>query len=173
MIEKSDVGELLAIMSAYDFRTVGETDIEAWWLIIGDLELNDCAQAITEHYREHAERTWPAEIRKAALTIARQRAGQQRRAELEQQRAAEEHAIEATPAEPVDRAALADQLRRLATRGRQPALTRAADPRRDHARMAEAREWVAHVASLDPSMRGLPEGPVESLTVRTEEAQQR
>jgi hypothetical protein len=69
VITKSQTAELLTVMAHYDQRTIGESDVDAWWLILRDLDANDCAAAIVEHYQTEPRRAWPSEIRERALTI--------------------------------------------------------------------------------------------------------
>jgi hypothetical protein len=143
MITKSQTAELLGVMAAFDRRTIGQADVEAWHLVIHDLNQDDCLTAIRDHYAESRDWLMPADIRTRALTAARHRAGQQRAAELQAQRDHEQHAIEAAPVEPVDREALRDKLRALAARGlgRVPKV----DKRADDTRRAEA---LAHLEQL-------------------------
>jgi hypothetical protein len=86
---KAQVAQLLTIIASFDRRTVGESDVEAWHLILGDLDVEDCAQAVKDHYGERTSWLMPADIRTRATSTARRREGQRRIAELEAQIAAE------------------------------------------------------------------------------------
>lgn len=46
-----DIARLLALLAAYDQRTVGETDVAAWLLIIGDLEVDRAQAAVVDYER--------------------------------------------------------------------------------------------------------------------------
>ena len=82
---KAETATLLAMIAAFDRRTLGEADVEAWHLILTDLEAGDCAAAVREHYA--AKRDWimPADVRTFALAESRRRQGRIRRAELDDQ----------------------------------------------------------------------------------------
>ena len=82
---KAETARLLAMIAAFDRRTIGESDVEAWHLIVGDLEAFDCAAGVREHYA--AKRDWimPADVRTFAEAEARRREGRIRRAELNEQ----------------------------------------------------------------------------------------
>lgn len=64
-----EVGELLAVIAAYDRRTVGESDKTAWVEILDDpripnLSLSECVDAVILHYSETSEFIMPAHILK-------------------------------------------------------------------------------------------------------------
>lgn len=86
---KTEVATMLAMIAAYDRRTIGETDVEAWHLILEPLNPDDAMQAVKEHYTD--SRTWlmPADIHDRATAITRRRIGRARVAELEAELAAE------------------------------------------------------------------------------------
>ena len=64
-----DTGRVLAKISAFDQRTVGDADIAAWHEIIGHLDTASCMAAVTVHYRETTHRIMPADVRKLATDI--------------------------------------------------------------------------------------------------------
>jgi hypothetical protein len=68
-----DIGRVLAKCAAADQRTIGAADVLMWQEIIGNLDLGDCLEAVTLHYREQSNRAMPADIRKLALGIRDQR----------------------------------------------------------------------------------------------------
>lgn len=80
-MEPGEVGKLLGLMAMADNRKPpDEDDEEAWnamiafWLTqIGDLTYDDCAQAISEHYRETREWIMPADIRRRVKAIRAKR----------------------------------------------------------------------------------------------------
>lgn len=96
---KTETAQLLTLVAAFDRRTLGETDVEAWYLIVADLEPNDCMEAVREHFL--TERSWlmPADVRTRAIAASRRRAGKERLAELERQREAENPPAELTSRE--------------------------------------------------------------------------
>lgn len=88
-MNKSQVGDLLTVIVAFDRRTIGEADIEAWHLILADLPLEDCAQAVKDHYTESRDWIMPVDVRNGAIRIDRRRRGAIRNAELDAQKARE------------------------------------------------------------------------------------
>ena len=89
MMTKANTAHLLALITAFDRRTTGEADVEAWHLIVADLEPDDCMQAVREHYMTETRWLMPADVRTRALAAARRREGQRRVAEREAEIAAE------------------------------------------------------------------------------------
>lgn len=73
-VDKSDVVLLLAFAGTYDYRKVGEADIEAWFLAVGDLDYEDAKSAIVRHYRDTRERLMPADVRQGVRAIRNERA---------------------------------------------------------------------------------------------------
>lgn len=86
---KTEVAQLLTLISAFDKRTVGQGDVEAWHLIVKDLEPDDCAAAVEHHYKTSRDWLMPADVRSFALAAARTRAGQAARAKIDAEIAAE------------------------------------------------------------------------------------
>jgi hypothetical protein len=64
---------LLALCAAFDQRTLGEADVEAWHAAIGDLAYEDSRQAVIAHYRESRERIMPADVRQRVTAIRKAR----------------------------------------------------------------------------------------------------
>ncbi|MGW4633672.1 hypothetical protein [Nocardia sp. NPDC004415] len=69
-MKKNDVARLLAIMASFDQRTVGESDILAWYSAVGTLHYPAAQAAVIEHYRTSADRIRPVHV----LDIARRAA---------------------------------------------------------------------------------------------------
>lgn len=61
-MRRSEAGVLLAKMSAFDRRTIGEADIEAWAEALGDVPLSDALDAVTEHYRAQSRWIMPSDV---------------------------------------------------------------------------------------------------------------
>jgi hypothetical protein len=62
-MRRSEIADLLAMCAAFDRRTVGEGDVEAWLAVLGDLAFDDCRQAIVKHYAASREWIMPADVR--------------------------------------------------------------------------------------------------------------
>lgn len=65
----ADVVRLLAKASAFDQRTVGESDVLAWHEILYRYELADGLAAVTRHYTEERARLMPADLVKHMRAI--------------------------------------------------------------------------------------------------------
>lgn len=71
-----ETAAVLAMISALDSRKVyGEVDAQAWNAVIGDLEFNDCREAVIEHYKQSPHPITPADVRKAVSVVRRARIG--------------------------------------------------------------------------------------------------
>jgi hypothetical protein len=68
-----EVAALLAVCAAYDARTVGPTDLDAWEAIVGDVTFADARDAALAHYSESRDRVMPVDIRQRvrAMRLAR------------------------------------------------------------------------------------------------------
>jgi hypothetical protein len=70
---KSEVAQLLAFCAAYDQRTIGKADVEAWaealdspW--VPNIDLDEAQHAVVTHYRETTQRINVADILKRIKT---------------------------------------------------------------------------------------------------------
>ena len=66
---KSEVAALLAFCAAYDQRTIGKSDVEAWaealdspW--VPDIDMDEAQSAVVAHYRETSQRINVADVLK-------------------------------------------------------------------------------------------------------------
>lgn len=134
----SETAAVLAKCAAYDARTIGEADVAAWHEIIGHLHVTPCLEAVAIHYREHATRAMPADIRRLATDIqARQRAALER-AQRQRQIAAGRREMPRTGA-----AMVRYVLGRLRDAGSDPANGVRLGPERARAVAEQAcREWL-------------------------------
>jgi hypothetical protein len=80
-VTPADTAKVLAKLAAFDQRTIGETDVRAWHEVIGHMDVQDCLAAVTEHYRESANRAMPADIRRIAISLRDARHSRERVAE--------------------------------------------------------------------------------------------
>ncbi len=65
----SEAAGLLAIAAAFDQRTIGEMDAQAWAATLRGLDPADCAEAIRQHYAVNTDRLMPAHVRRGANII--------------------------------------------------------------------------------------------------------
>lgn len=57
-----ELGDVLAMAAAFDNRTVGRTDVLAWYAVIGHLDATEARQAVLAHYTATTDRVMPAHI---------------------------------------------------------------------------------------------------------------
>lgn len=68
-----EVCDLLAIAAAYDRRTLGDADGEAWEAAVGDLPFTDARLAVVAHYRASRDWIMPADVRQRVAAIQAER----------------------------------------------------------------------------------------------------
>jgi hypothetical protein len=69
----TDTSRILAKIASMDRRTVGETDIMAWHEVLGDLDPQDCLNAVATHRRESTEWLMPVHVRRIVADIVKKR----------------------------------------------------------------------------------------------------
>lgn len=72
-MNRAETALALTLAAAFDRRTTGEADVEAWHLVLADLAFDDVKRAIAEHYATRREWLMPADIRDRAKTYRRDR----------------------------------------------------------------------------------------------------
>jgi hypothetical protein len=75
--------EVLAKAALFDFRTVGENDVMAWWEVVSDLDYADSMAAVSRWYRDRSDRLMPSHLREAVALLQAERARAQRLAQAE------------------------------------------------------------------------------------------
>jgi hypothetical protein len=68
-----EVIDLLTLAASYDRRKVGESDVAAWGLAIGDLPFADTREAVIAHYRESTDWIMPAHVRQRVREVRAKR----------------------------------------------------------------------------------------------------
>lgn len=63
----AETAKVLAKASAYDQRTVGQTDVLAWHEALRDLGYDDAMAAVAKHYAHSTDRIMPAHIRRLVV----------------------------------------------------------------------------------------------------------
>lgn len=81
MMTRDDVIDVLTGISSYDQRTVGEADVNAWGLAIGELDADDVKEAVVIHHKVSSERIKPAHITLLVRQIRNDRIERQSREE--------------------------------------------------------------------------------------------
>jgi hypothetical protein len=63
-MKRSEIAILLTKVAAFDQRTIGEADVEAWAEVFEDtgVELPECMAAVTAHFKASTDRLMPNEI---------------------------------------------------------------------------------------------------------------
>lgn len=69
-MNRNQTADLLSAIAAFDQRTVGETDVEAWFAALGRMKFADAIAAVIEHHKTSADRIKPFHV----LDIARRAA---------------------------------------------------------------------------------------------------
>ena len=64
---------LLAMIQAFDRRTVGQADVTAWQATLDDLRFDDCRDAVVAHFRNSSEWLMPAHVRATVKAARRER----------------------------------------------------------------------------------------------------
>jgi hypothetical protein len=62
-VNLAEVNRLLAYVSAVDGRRVDDTTVIAWQSILGELELDDCLEAVRGHFARSTDWLMPANVR--------------------------------------------------------------------------------------------------------------
>lgn len=74
-MKNSEASALLTLAAAFDRRTVGKADAQAWALALGDIRLDDAREAVVAHFSESSEWLTPAHVRKLVRQIRAARIG--------------------------------------------------------------------------------------------------
>jgi hypothetical protein len=70
---KADIARLLALIAAFDRRTVGEADVEAWHLVLSHTDPEDCGEAVRQHYGRSRDWLMPVDVVLGVRRIRAQR----------------------------------------------------------------------------------------------------
>lgn len=73
-MNETDTLDVLTSIAAYDLRTIGESDVIAWHLAIGELPKDLALEAVVIHHKTSTERIKPANVLGVAKSIRRDRA---------------------------------------------------------------------------------------------------
>lgn len=93
-MNKTEVAKLLTMASAIDNRTVGTETVEAWHMVIGDLEYDDATTVMFDHFRNSTDYLTPRQIIVGVEALNRRRKATARRIALEQFIAMRDHVLE-------------------------------------------------------------------------------
>ncbi|MCX5138354.1 hypothetical protein [Streptomyces sp. NBC_00338] len=58
----AETADLLSIAAGIDQRTIGESDVRAWQMVLDDIAFTAAHQALRDHYRSTTRRLTPADI---------------------------------------------------------------------------------------------------------------
>ena len=58
----ADTADLRSIAAAIDKRTLGESDVRAWQMVLDDIPVDAARDALRAHYRETTKFVMPADI---------------------------------------------------------------------------------------------------------------
>lgn len=82
-MNRNDVIDLLSAISGFDQRTIGEDDITAWTLVVGDLNRAEALEAVVIHHKVSAERIKPFHVVQLAKQMRADRLARAGRLERE------------------------------------------------------------------------------------------
>lgn len=68
-----DTARLLATISTIDNRRLDETTVQAWHGVLGDLDIDECMEAVRRHFAKSTDWLMPAHIRATVAAIREQR----------------------------------------------------------------------------------------------------
>lgn len=66
---RAEAAKLLAVLAAYDRRTVGEVDVQVWATAHAETRLTDAIEAVHRHYRTSSEWLDPNRLRQAVQQL--------------------------------------------------------------------------------------------------------
>lgn len=69
----TDTAQVLAKIQAFNNRTFDQPAMQAWHETIGDLDLPDCLQAVSDYFRASKEWIMPSDIRSIVMGIRNSR----------------------------------------------------------------------------------------------------
>ena len=58
----SETADLLSIAAAIDKRTLGESDVRAWQMVLDDISFTDGTAALRDYYRQNTKPIMPSDI---------------------------------------------------------------------------------------------------------------
>lgn len=72
-MKRSEVAELLARVVAFDRRTIGDSDVLAWYEVLSDIDYQDALAAVVGHFKISQEWLMPVHVRTGAKALRRER----------------------------------------------------------------------------------------------------
>lgn len=73
-MKRSEVSKLLSLAAAYDRRTIGEVDVEAWHELLSHIDSEDARRAVLAHYADETRWIMPADVLRGVRKIRAERA---------------------------------------------------------------------------------------------------
>ncbi len=68
----SEAASLLVVAAAFDQRTIGESDAQAWSAALQGIGFTEARDAVVAHYRAETDRVKPAHVIRRVLTARRE-----------------------------------------------------------------------------------------------------
>lgn len=115
-MNKTEMAQVLTIASAIDNRKLSPEAVEAWFMVIGDIDYDVAVEAVKQHFDSSTDYLIPNHIRVLATKIVKMREASERRARLDAHLEMRERVIEiewkrVESGEVVDRSKLDSMLR--------------------------------------------------------------
>lgn len=68
----AEAATVLAVAAAFDNRTVGDADAQAWAAVLSDISPDEAVAAVARHYRDSRDWLMPVDVRRIALAQRRE-----------------------------------------------------------------------------------------------------
>lgn len=68
-MNRAETALALTLAAAFDRRTIGEADVEAWHTVLADLAFDDVKEAVAGHYATSRDWLMPADVRERVKAI--------------------------------------------------------------------------------------------------------
>lgn len=82
-MNKTEMAKLLTMASAIDNRKIGTETVEAWFMVIGDIEFEIAVEALKTHFNDSSEYLIPNHIRVLATKIEKHRLAMERKIKMD------------------------------------------------------------------------------------------
>jgi hypothetical protein len=93
-MNKTEVAKLLTMASAIDNRTVGTETVEAWFMVVGDVDFEDATSVMFQHFRTSTDYLTPRQIIMGVEALDRKRRAEARQLEVDRFIAMRDHILE-------------------------------------------------------------------------------
>lgn len=93
-MNKAEMAKVLTIASAIDNRKLSSEAVEAWFMVVGDIDYEVAVEAVRRHFDESSDYLVPNHVRVISQRIMRDRIADEKRSSVERFVALRERLIE-------------------------------------------------------------------------------